>query len=153
MVTATKVGMLFAAAVATSAWAKSSTAPLAPREAYDFQIRKLETFFRTRIQDEVALRSIYTRDAILIEADGNVVQGRDAIAQHFKKILASGAVASFKVTTVTFRALGPISYAGGYEDIQESGTKGNAQSQNRFFSVLRRERDGIWRFDYIMEAR
>lgn len=153
MLTATKVCMLFAAAFATSAWSKSSGRPLAPREAYDFQVRKLETFFRTGTQDEVALRSIYTRDAILVEADGNIVRGRDAIARHFRNILASGAVSSFSVTTTTFRTLGQISYAGGYEKIRESSAKLNAQSQNRFLSLLRRERDGVWRFDYIMEAR
>ena len=153
MLTAPKVCLLFAAAFAISAGAKPSARPLGPREAYESQIRRLETFFRTRTQDEVALRSIYTRDAIVVEADGNIVRGRDAIAQHFKKILASGAVSSFKVTTTTFRTLGPISYAGGYEDIRESGAKANAQSQNRFLSLLRRERDGVWRFDYVMESR
>ena len=90
----------------------------APRAAYDIQTRKLEAFFRSRTQDEAALRSIYTREAVLVEADGNIIRGREAIARHFKQILAGGAVLSFKVTTITFRTQGQISYAGGFEDIE-----------------------------------
>ena len=152
MTTATKVCMLLAAAFAASALAKSPTRQLSPRSAYDLQTHRLEGFFQMRTQDEAALRSIYTRDAILVEADGNIVRGRDAIASHFKKILASGAVSSFKVTTATFRTDGSISYAGGYEDIEENRANGS-RYRNRFFALLRREPDGVWRFNYIMEAR
>lgn len=153
MITATQACMLFAAAFSTSALAKVPARHLAPRAAYDLQTQRLEEFFRTRTQDEAALRSIYTRDAILVEADGNMIRGRDAIARHFKQILASGAVASFKVTTATFRTEGSISYAGGYEDIEEKRANGIRHNRNRFFDLLRREPDGVWRFDYIMEAR
>jgi ketosteroid isomerase-like protein len=117
------------------------------------QTRKIEAFFEKSIQDEGALRAVYTRDAILIEADGNAVRGSGAIARHFKNILASGGVASFKVTTTTFRTNGVVSYAGGYEDIVERSANGPRHSRNRFLTVLRRGPDGVWRFDYIMEAR
>ena len=153
MTTAAKACMLLAAVLGTSALAKSPTRQSSPRSAYDLQTHRLEGFFRTRTQDEAALRSIYTRDAILVEADGIIVRGRDAIARHFKKILASCAVRSFKVTTVTFRTDGSISYAGGYEDIEEKRAKGSRHSRNRFLTLLRREPNGVWRFDYIMEAR
>jgi uncharacterized protein (TIGR02246 family) len=153
MITATQASMLIAAAFSTNAFVKLPAAPLTPRAAYDLQTQRVEEFFRTRTQDEAALRSIYTRDAILVEADGNIIRGRDAIARHFKQILASGAVASFKVTTVTFRTEGSISYAGGYEDIEENRANGSQHSRNRFFDLLRRGPDGVWRFDYIMEAR
>ena len=153
MTTATNLCMLLTAAIGTSALAKPPTRQLSPRSAYDLQTHRLEGFFQTRTQDDAALRSIYTRDAILVEADGNIVRGRHAIARHFKKILASGAASSFKVTTVIFRTHGSISYAGGYEDIEENGAMGSRHSRNRFFDLLRREPDGVWRFDYIMEAR
>ena len=126
---------------------------LPPRASYDLQTRKIEAFFQKRIQDEGALRAVYTRDAILVEADGNAIRGNDAIARHFKNILGSGAVVSFKVTTTTFRTNGSISYAGGYEDIEEQSANGPRHSQNRFLTLLRRGADGVWRFDYIMEAR
>jgi uncharacterized protein (TIGR02246 family) len=144
-------GLLFAALASFPSAA--SPRHMSPRASYDFQTRKVEVFFRTRTQDESALSAVYTRDAILIEADGNVVRGRGAIARHFKKILASGAVRSFKVTTTTFRTDGRISYAGGYEDIEELSANGPRRARNRFVSLLRRDADGVWRFDYIMEAR
>ncbi len=153
MITATQACMLIAAAFSTTALAKLPALPLAPRAAYELQTQRVEEFFRTRTQDEAALRSIYTRDAILVEADGNTIRGREAIARHFQQILASGAVASFKVTTTTFRTHGLISYAGGCEDIEQDGANGSAHSQNRFLSLLRREADAVWRFDYIMEVR
>ena len=58
-----------------AAWAAR---PLTPRAAYDVQTRRLENFFRNKTQDEAALRSIYTRDAILVEANGNTIRGRDS---------------------------------------------------------------------------
>ena len=127
--------------------------PFTPRAAYDVQTRRLENFFRNKTQDEAALRSIYTRDAILVEANGNTIRGRDRIARHFRQILASGAVASFAVTTTTFRSEGKISYAGGYEDIAEISANGLRQSRNRFLVLLRYEPDSVWRFDYILEAK
>ena len=136
--------------------ATSATSPersSAPRSAYDIQTTKLEAFFRNRIQDEAALRSIYTREAVIVEADGNIIRGRDAIAQHFKQILAGGAVLSFKVTTITFRTEGQISYAGGFEDIEVKSVNASRHYRNRFLVVLLRGPDGVWRFDYIVEAR
>src|SRR5215218_11368406 len=96
-------------ALGSDASAASPGRSSTPRAAYDIQTRKLEAFFRNRTQDEAALRSIYTREAVLVEADGNIIRGRDAIAQHFKQMLAGGAVLSFKVTTMTFRTEGQIS--------------------------------------------
>jgi uncharacterized protein (TIGR02246 family) len=148
-----RMWMLFLMAMPSAAVAESRSRTLAPRAAYDLQLKRLEAFFQSRTQDTIALRSIYTRDAILVEADGNIIRGRDAIAEHFKQILASGAVASFKVTTDIFRTQGSISYAGGCEDIEEHGAKENRHSQNRFLSLLRRDADAVWRFDYIMEVR
>ena len=144
--------LVFALTLASGALAASLASPLAPRSSYDAQTRRLENFFHNRTQDEAILRSIYTRDAILVEADGNTIRGRDRIARHFRQILASGAVASFAVTTTTFRSQGAISYAGGYEDITENSADGPRHGRNRFFVLLRREPDGIWRFDYILEA-
>jgi len=131
----------------------ASDRPSAPRAAYDAQTRKLEAFFQSRTQDEGALRSIYTREAVLVEADGNIFRGRDAIARHFKQILASGAVLSFQVTTITFRSQGQVSYAGGFEDIEVKSVDASRHYRNRFTEVMRRGPDGVWRFDYIMEAR
>ncbi|WP_309603235.1 DUF4440 domain-containing protein [Sphingomonas sp.] len=148
-----KFSLVSLLAFGSDASTASPSRSIAPRAAYDLQTGKLEAFFRTRTQDGAALRSIYTREAILVEADGNIIRGRDAIARHFKQILASGAVVSFKVTTTTFRTQGEISYAGGYEDIEVKSVNGSRRNRNRFFDLLRREPDGVWRFDYIMEAR
>ncbi|MEO5612956.1 MAG: hypothetical protein ABIT68_09495 [Sphingomicrobium sp.] len=142
--------MLALVSGSSAAWAAR---PLTPTAAYDFQTRRLENFFRNKTQDEAPLRSIYTRDAILVEADGNMIRGRDRIARHFRQVLASGAVASFTVTTTTFRSQGRISYAGGHEDIAEISANGERHSRNSFLVLLRREPDSIWRFDYILEAR
>ena len=144
--------LVFMLALISASLAASSPRHLTPRAAYDFQTRRLENFFRNKTPDEAALRSIYTRDAILVEANGNTIRGRDRIARHFRQVLASGAVASFAVTTTTFRSQGAISYAGGYEDITENSADGPRHGRNRFFVLLRREPDGIWRFDYILEA-
>ena len=151
--TLSRICLLFLLLLPSGAPAASHARALAPRAAYDLQLKRLEAFFQTRTRDQVALRSIYTPNAILVEADGNIIRGRDAIAEHFKQILTSGAVVSFKVTTTTFRTQGSISYAGGCEDIEQRGANGSAHSQNRFLSLLRREADGVWRFDYIMEVR
>ena len=145
--------LVFTLALISGSLAASPAPPLAPRAAYDLQTRRLENFFRTKTQDEASLRSIYTRDAILVEADGNTIRGRDRIARHFRQILASGAVASFAVTTTTFRSEGKVSYAGGYEDIAEISANGLRQSRNRFLVLLRYEPDSVWRFDYILEAK
>jgi len=148
-----KFSMVCLLAVGSDASAASPGRSSAPREAYDNQTKKLEAFFRSRTQDEAALRSIYTREAVLVEADGNMIRGRDAIARHFKQTLAGGAVRSFKVTTITFRTQGQISYAGGFEDIEIRSFNASRHYRNRFFVALRRGPDGVWRFDYIMEAR
>ena len=148
-----KCSLVCMLALGSDASAASPGGSSAPRAAYDIQTRKLEAFFRSRTQDEAALRSIYTREAVLVEADGNTIRGRDAIARHFKQILAGGAVLSFKVTTITFRTQGQISYAGGFEDIEVKSVNASRHYRNRFFDVLRRGSDGVWRFDYIMEAR
>ena len=148
-----KFSLVCLLALGSGASAASPGRSAAPRAAYDAQTRKLEAIFRSGTQDEAALRSLYTRDAVLVEADGNTVRGRDAIARHFKQILASGAVRSFKVTTITFRTQGQVSYAGGFEDIEVKGANASRHYQYRFFVVLRREPDGVWRFDYIMESR
>ena len=145
--------LVFVLALVSGSSAAWAARPLTPRAAYDFQTRRLENFFRNKTQDEAPLRSIYTRDAILVEADGNMIRGRDRIARHFRQVLASGAVASFTVTTTTFRSQGRISYAGGYEDIAEISANGERHSRNSFLVLLRRGPDSIWRFDYILEAR
>lgn len=145
--------IVFVLALVSGSSAAWAARPLTPRAAYDFQTRRLENFFRNKTQDEAALRSIYTRDAILVEANGNTIRGRDRIARHFRQVLASGAVASFAVTTTTFRSQGRISYAGGYEDIAEISANGERHSRNSFLVLLRRGPDSIWRFDYILEAR
>ena len=148
-----KFSLVCLLALGSDVSAASPNRPFSPRAAYDIQTRKLEAFFRNRTQDEAALRSIYTPEAVLVEADGKTIRGRDAIARHFKHILAGGAVLSFRVTTITFRTQGHISYAGGFEDIEVKGDNVSRHYRNRFFDVMRRGPDGIWRFDYIMEAR
>ena len=148
-----KFSLVCLLALGSDASAASPGHSSAPRAAYDIQTRKLEAFFRSRTQDEAALRSIYTREAVLVEADGNIIRGRNAIARHFKQILAGGEVRSFKVTTITFRTQGQISYAGGFEDIEVKSVNASRHYRNRFIVVLRRGPDGVWRFDHIMEAR
>lgn len=124
-----------------------------PRVAYDRQIRVLEHVFATHSQDEAQIRSLYTRDAVLVEADGNEIHGRDHIVPAFRKVLASSAVANFRVTTTTFRTDGKLSYAAGIEDIEERDTSGLRHGRNRFFLVMKHEADGNWRLDYVLEAR
>src|SRR4051794_16342028 len=74
-----KFSLVCLLALGSDAAAAYPVSSSAPRAAYDIQTRKLEAFFRSRTQDEAALRSIYTREAVLVEADGNIVRGRDAI--------------------------------------------------------------------------
>lgn len=127
--------------------------PVSPRASYERQMRLLEYVFESHSQDQAQLRSLYTRDAVLVEANGNEIRGRDQIVSAFRKVLASGAVEHFRVTTTTFRNDGNISYAGGTEDIDERDGSGLHHGRNRFVLVMRYEADGHWRFDYVLEAR
>jgi uncharacterized protein (TIGR02246 family) len=140
---------LAAAGPATISEAKDTVS----RRAYDRQIGLLEQAFESHSQDEAQLRSLYTRDAVLVEADGNEIRGRNRIVPAFRKVLASGAVVHFRVNTTTVRADGDCIYAGGTEDIDERAGSGLRHARNRFLLVMRHETDGGWRFDYVMEAR
>lgn len=135
---------------ATPAFA--SAVDQSPRLAYDSMVRRLERIFETRTQNEIALQSLYTADAVLVEADGNTIVGRSLIVRDFRSILASGAVLRFKVRTTTFRTDGRLSYAGGIEEIDERDGVTVHHIRHRFLEVIERGRDGIWRLSYILEA-
>ena len=138
-----------AAALAMSGGSAATSA----RKAYDRQMRLLEHVFETHSTDEARLRSLYTRGAVLVEAAGNEQHGQDEIVRSFRKVLASGAVKHFRVRTTTFRTDGNLSYAGGTEDIDEVHGSGLRHTRNRFLLVMKHERDGTWRIDYVMEVR
>ena len=149
-----RVGFFFLILTAvTSSSSIAETKVRSAREAYDRQMRLLEQVFETGSQDEAKLRSLYTRDAVLVEATGNEIRGRDQIVAAFRKVLASGAVVHFRVKTTSFRSSGNLSYAGGFEDIDERDGSALRHGRNRFVVVMRHEEDGDWRMDYVLEAR
>lgn len=123
-----------------------------PRAAYEAKVRLLEQVFQSRTRDQAVLRSLYTKDAVLVEADGNTIVGRDQVVRDFEDILASGAVLAFKVRTTMFRTNGNISYAGGVEEIDERDGQTVRHVRHRFLEVLERGGDGVWRMAYVLEA-
>jgi uncharacterized protein (TIGR02246 family) len=148
-----RLAVAFMMAALASASSGADARPAAsPRAAYEQCVRLLERVFETRNQDQSLLRSLYTRDAVLVEASGNTIQGRNEIARGFGAILASGAVLRFKVTTETFRSDGRVMYAGGTEDIDERDGGAIRHIRHRFLQVMKREADGVWRLDYVLEA-
>lgn len=146
-------GIVVLATAAAASPMNAGSKAISAREGYDRQMRLLEHAFETHRQNEAELRSLYTPDAVLVEADGNEIHGRDQIVSGFRKVLGSGAVEHFRVTTTTFRTDGKLSYAAGTEDIDERDGSSLRHGRNRFVLVMRRGADGNWRIDYVMEAR
>jgi len=95
-------------------------------------------------RDATALAAFYTEDAIVFPPDADMVKGRAAIAELWKKTQESG-VKSAKLETLDVGTAGNVAYETGTVTLTiEPPGKAAATVKAKYVVVWKRQADGSW---------
>ncbi len=133
-----KTARLAWAAVCLCPFVVSAAVEPPPAKAGDAEqaIRELTASFARAFErgDAVAIAALYTEDAEAVTAEGDAIQGRAALAAHYKERLADGAPAKFSITIESIKMPAPgVARVIGRSSV--TPTAGETPVDSRFSSI------------------
>ena len=118
----------------------------------DAEVRKVEELFRTFIAafnegDFDALRSMYTRDAVVIPPGSPEVQGADTIADQLWKPMFEAFTADAQLPADEIRLNGSHGFVRGTYamKLRPKGDADPMEEKGRYIDIVERDEKGEWR--------
>jgi uncharacterized protein (TIGR02246 family) len=143
--------MLACAAILACAACQKTTAPAAAADT-TADTQAIQTVEKTQI-DAIGQKylggatDLYSDDAVFIDGDGNLTQGKEKISAAFKQYLADPAIKiDYTPGTKTFSSSGDMAYstASFTETFTDPKTKKPVTVKGTNLSVWRKQADGSW---------